>query len=309
MPCPALPEELVDAILQHVDISSWFGRRTLTRSSLVCRSWAVSAQRRLFRTLTVKLFNDGVPIHIAFLDTGLSAIPSTFNGEDPRRIRRFIEFLQTSPHLAGQIRRLSLQDVTAYEMEGLDPAYTAEKLHSSIQLLPTLRSLTFENVVIPAVLPTSPLWQSLHVDKLKISAPLRIEDIDIFNVLALFGFVHALTLQDIEVDMVWVLTDADNSLLPRLSIRPTTLRLVDASCAGLLLDSIKGMGALASVHYLDVTPIETEHDLVSVASVLVEGASRLTRLGLDGGSIYSESFPHVPDDRKYPISRAVASII
>lgn len=325
MACPALPDELIDLVFQYLDAGDWYlrhGKHYLSQCSLVCRAWTVTARRRSFTTLKVNL--RAVPASatkdVRSTHSGLSE--PTHNVEDPRRIRRFIEFLRSSPHIASLVQTLSLQDKGNHLRYGELPACTAEDLCDVVHLLPSLHALSLSDIGIWAPLPPSPLWHSLQVEDLVILDRVQTHyGPQVLNVLALFSSARSLKLDHLQLVEEWddkendededmsENSDGDEGLnlpLELFSIRTLTLQLVEIPRVGLLLDLLASAGALTSVQHLTIDHVATRLDLASLASVLADGASHLTRLNLDGGFIFSKGTLHAPNDRTYapPVLRS-----
>ena len=109
----SLPQELVDAIIDHLDTSS------LTRTSAVSHAFLTPSHRRLFRSLTFRITHRNAP---KFIHT-----------------RRLLGILTSNPSLARHIRDLTLilHDSAAAKQDPYLP-----KL---LRLLTSLRSFTFEH--------------------------------------------------------------------------------------------------------------------------------------------------------------------
>ncbi|KAF7316458.1 hypothetical protein MIND_00164800 [Mycena indigotica] len=181
----SLPLELLDRVFDHLGVTNYYGRRSIARSGLVCKSWGVASRYQLFRDVTLNERN-----MISFLSvTSKSSFPipgvirslELASGREDRALSMNIPRLGALP-LITTLRVTMNERVFAKNLPLLKELFPGvlnlTLLNSDLSLatiltaadsFEKLKSLTLSWVYIPNhELPTvnnaHPNWSSLFVD-------------------------------------------------------------------------------------------------------------------------------------------------
>ncbi|KAJ7064770.1 hypothetical protein C8F01DRAFT_1128115 [Mycena amicta] len=137
-----LPLELLDRVLDQYPVTNYYGRRTIARCGLVCRSWAVASRYQLFRDVNLNEHN--ILSFLSVVSTSFFPVPSVIRSLGLASGRTDRALSENIPKL-GELPLVTTLRVT------MDEAVFEPNLPLLKDLFPNITSLAFINCELPLV--------------------------------------------------------------------------------------------------------------------------------------------------------------